>query len=179
MASINMDSILAKAKAHMATDKRQNEIKQKASNAVLNGSASGNVHSIYEAAGKFISVLQSEIQSSGLSAGAMAAISQIDHGSAAPLGDGKYMIHIYFSGDSSRPSLDTAQYGGIDDIVLLFNNGVDHTMRPVHGMWHGHETWSRTVIPGAKFIESAIQNFMSNYASEYNVIDITANGINS
>lgn len=179
MASINMDSILAKAKAHMATDKRQNEIKQKSANAILNGTSSGGIHSIYEAAGKFISVLQSEIQSSGLSAGAMAAISQINHSSAVPLGDGKYMILIYFSGDSSRPSLDPEQYGGIDDIVLLFNNGVDHKMRPVHGMWHGHETWSKTVIPGAKFIESAMQNFMSNYASEYNVIDITANGIDS
>ena len=46
-------------------------------------------------------------------------------------------------------------------------------MRPVHGMWHGHETWSRTVIPGAHFVDNAVSSFMGNYASEYNVIDIS------
>ena len=41
------------------------------------------------------------------------------------------------------------------------------------GIWHGQETWSRTVIPGAHFVDDAVSSFMGNYASEYNVIDIS------
>lgn len=179
MPNINIDSILEKAKAHMNTPKRQKEILKKTNDAALNGSSDGSIRSIYEAASKFIYVLRKEIESSGLSAEAMDAISQINYTSAVQIGDGKYMIGVYFAGDLSRPSLNTEKYDGIDNIVLLFNNGVDHKMRPVYGKWHGRETWSRTVIPGTYFMQSAVRDFMSNYASEYNVVDIIANGEDS
>lgn len=58
-------------------------------------------------------------------------------------------------------------------MAALLNNGVDHEMNRVHGIWHGQETWSRTVIPGAHFVDDAVSSFMGNYASEYNVIDIS------
>ena len=109
--------------------------------------------------------------------GAIEAISDISHGSAHMIGDNIYLIDVFFVGDMSRPSLDESKYGSINDIVALFNNGVDHTMRPVHGLWHGKETWSRTVTPGTHFIEQAVSDFMGNYASEYNVINISVEGI--
>lgn len=180
MASINMDSILAKAKAHMGSSTGQNKIDNVISKVMLGNirlQSGGTAHTPEEAASKFIEVLRSSINSAGLSEGAIGAVSNIEHGSAHSIGHNTYIIGVYFVGDMTRPSLDEAKYGGINDIVALFNNGVDHTMRPVHGLWHGKETWSRTVIPGTHFIEQAVTDFMGNYASEYNVTSISVEGI--
>lgn len=174
----NESSIRSKCATSMKSAAVQSQMKTAGARAIRAGvgGKNGTVHTPEEAAAKFIEVLRSTIASSGLSAGAMGAVSEIDHTSAVPIGnDGTYSITVYFSGDASRPSLDEARYGGIDDIVLLFNNGVDHTMRPVHGYWHGEEVWSRTTIPGAHFIEQAVSDFMGNYATEYNVISIEPN----
>lgn len=153
---------------------KTNEIVQKALLGNIRLQSGGSVHTPEEAASKFIEVLRHSIESSGLSEGAISAVSDIEHGSAHRIGDGNtYIIGVYFVGDLSRPSLDEAKYGGINDIVDLFNYGVDHKMRPVQGLWHGEEIWSRTVIPGTHFIEQAITDFMGNYASEYNVTDIS------
>lgn len=180
MASINMESILAKAKAHMGSSAGQSKVDNVVSKVMLGNirlQSGGTAHTPEEAASKFIEVLRNSINSAGLSEGAIGAVSNIEHGSAHSIGHNTYIISVYFVGDMTRPSLDEAKYGGINDIVALFNNGVDHTMRPVHGLWHGKETWSRTVIPGTHFIEQAVSDFMGNYASEYNVINISVEGI--
>ncbi len=180
MASINMDSILAKAKAHMGSSAGQSKVNTVVSKVMLGNirlQSGGTAHTPEEAASKFIEVLRGSINSAGLSEGAIGAVSNIEHGSAHSIGNNTYIIGVYFVGDMTRPSLDESNYGGINDIVALFNNGVDHTMRPVHGLWHGRETWSRTVIPGTHFIEQAVADFMGNYASEYNVINISVEGI--
>lgn len=180
MASINMDAILAKAKAHTSSSSGQAKVNSTVDKVVLGNirlQSSGTTHTPEEAASKFIEVLRKSIISAGLSTGAIDAISDIDHGSAHRIGANTYVIGVYFSGDMSRPSLDEEKYGGITDLVALFNNGVDHTMRPVHGTWHGQEIWSRTVIPGTHFIEQAVTDFMGNYASEYNVTNISVEGI--
>lgn len=180
MAAINMSSILSKATHYMGGNAGQKKVDDVTSRIILGSiklQSGKSTHTPEEAAEKFIGVLQDTINSSGLSVGAIEAISNIDHGSAHNIGKNLYTIMVYFVGDMSRPSLDEVKYGSIQDIVALFNNGVDHTMRPVHGLWHGEETWSKTVIPGAHFIEQAINDFMGNYASEYNVTNISVNGI--
>lgn len=180
MASINMDSILSKANAFMGSTKGVNMRNVCATKALLgqiNIKSNAIKHTPEEAAIKFIEVLRSSINSSGLSAGAISAISDIDFGDVTISGN-VGTVRVYFNGDMSRPSLDPSSYpGGINDIVALFNNGVDHKMRPVHGMWHGKETWSRTVIPGTNFIEQAVSTFMGSYATEYGVISIDVNGL--
>lgn len=180
MASINMDSILAKAKAHMGGSDGQNKVNNVVSKVMLGNillQSGRTAHTPEEAASKFIEVLRSSINSAGLSEGAIGAVSNIEHGSAHSIGHNTYIISVYFVGDMTRPSLDEATYGGINDIVALFNNGVSHKMRPIQGLWHGEEIWSRTVIPGTHFIEQAVTDFMSNYASEYNVTSISVEGI--
>lgn len=183
MASINMASILAKAQACMGTSKKKTEVSNLVNGVMLGNirlqSGKGGTHTPEEAAAKFIEVLQNEINSSGLSAGAAAAISNLSHTSAQSIGNNTYVIGVYFAGDLSRPSLDEAHYGSISNLAALFNNGVGHTMRPVHGIWHGQETWSRTTIPGAHFIDSAVSSFMGNYAYDYNVLDISVDGVYS
>lgn len=180
MAVVNTDAVLRKVQAYTETPagkkKVQNFIKQ-AKVAHIRLSSGQVIHTPEEAAGKFIEVLHNSIDSSGLSSGAISAVSDIEHGAAQSIGENKWVIDVYFKGDLSRPSLDDERYDGIDDIVALFNNGVDHRMHPVHGDWHGKETWSKTVIPGSHFIEQAIRDFMGNYATEYNVIDISVQGL--
>lgn len=177
MASINMDSILSKANTFLGSSsgmKKRNVCAQ----AILSGNKNfGNLkHTPEEAASKFIEVLKNSIDTSGLSPNAISAISNIDYGDVTIHG-ATGTVKIQFVGDMSRPSLVPNVYDGIDDIVALFNNGVDHKMRGVHGTWHGNETWSRTVIPGTHFIEQAVSTFMGLYATEYGVISIDVNGL--
>lgn len=131
----------------------------------------GLQHTPEEAAAAFIEVLRSEIAGSGLSAGAIAKISDISAGGVQEVGYGKYSIGISFSNVSS-PSLAPETYGGIESLAQLFNNGVDHTMRPVHATHFGQDFWSRTVIPGTHFVQSAIGAFMGGAAAAYGVESI-------
>lgn len=161
-----MKSILAKAEKSI----KSNE------SAYIKSQANISANSLASAAAiKFIEVLRHEIETSGLSPDAIEAISNISASSPYSLGNGKSMITIYFGGDLSRPSLQEPKYGVVDNIVLLLNNGVDHIMSSIYGHWdsHGVDTWSRTVIPGAHFIEQAISTFKGNYAYDYGVVDIT------
>lgn len=183
MPSINIESIKKKAAEYMKTPKMQREVQNKVDKYMLGeisisfGRDRGAPPPPSLAAAKFIEVLQNEICSSGLSKDAIDAVSNLSHGSAYRSGVNKYIIPIYFTGELSRPSLDPERYGGINNIVALLNSGVDHKMHAVHGEWHGVETWSKTVIPGAHFIENAIRNFMSNYSTEYGVIDIDVDDV--
>lgn len=182
MASINMDSIIAKAKSCMSTSKKKAEVQNAIDNVLvgkmkIKTGGGSIVHTAEDAAIKFEEVLLKSINSSGLSANAISAISNIDHTSPKRIGSNMYIIDIYFEGDLSRPSLDPSHYDDIHNIAALFNKGVDHTMRPVRGEWHGVETWSRTRIPGTHFIENAVSDFMGNYASEYNVLDISIDDV--
>lgn len=170
------DSILRKAQAYMNTPKMQKRIQEKKDAIMLGIAPAGRgVHTPEDAAFKFMDVLIREINSSGLSENAKAAISSLDCTKATKLGDGTYLITVYFDKDLSRPSLAPKTFGEIDDLAELFNDGVDHVMNQVHGEWHGEEAWSRTSIPGVHFMEQAIIDFMGNYASEYNVISVKIN----
>lgn len=177
MAGINMASILAKAQACMYSDKKQKEVRDVVNRAMLGQirlqTSGGSAHTPEEAAAKFIEVLHTEMNSAGLSPGAIDAIYELDHTAPMRIGDrNEYLIRVFFADDLSRPSLQESKYGSINDLAELFNDGVDHKMRPVHGEWHGEETWSRTVIPGTHFMEQAITDFLGNYGYEYNVTDI-------
>lgn len=179
MASINMGSILAKAQAHMGSGAGQAKVNSTVAKVMLGTitlKSGGKTHTPEEAAEKFIEVLRNSISSSGISSEAAAAISELSHSSAVPAGANVYTIEIFFTGNLSRPSLVPGKYGCISNLSALLNNGVDHEMNRVHGIWHGQETWSRTVIPGAHFVDDAVSSFMGSYASEYNVIDISVSG---
>jgi len=176
--SLNMDSILAKAKKTVAPGGSAHKRFQTTANAIVFGtvkSESGaNIHTPEEVAEKFIQVLKAAIAGSGISANAQEAISSLAFTAPQMISDNTYRIGVYFNENLSRPSLDEARYGGITDLAELFDQGMTtKSGRPVHGLWHGKETWSRTTIPGAGFMDAAVTDFLSNYASEYNVISCT------
>lgn len=175
--SIDMKSVLGKAKDFMESDegeKRAADVKQKVMSGRVKLSSGQSIHTPEEAADKFIGVLRQAINSSGLSDGAIAAVSNIDHGDAHKVGNDEYDVYVYFTGDMYRPSLDEDRYGGINDIVSLFNDGAKGgaPMHTVVGQWHEKTIRSKTVIPGTHFIQQAISDFMGNYASDYNVTSI-------
>lgn len=187
MAGINWDSIMKKANACMNTTQKKREIKSKIDACMLgqivlgSGSGKGSSRSPAEAADKFIEVLMKEIQthangsyaSGGISRSAIAGFPEIEHGTPYRVGD-KYCIDVYFNGDLSRPSLAPSYYDGINNIIALLNSGYEAGHR-VYGVWESR-AWtdderiaSLTSRGGAHFIESAVDNFMGNYSTEYGV----------
>lgn len=130
-----------------------------------------------QAANVFMDVLFKAIESSGLTADAIEAVSDIKSAPVCYIGNNRFTVAVYFDGDLSRPSLDEARYGQISNIVALLNNGVDHTMHAVLGEWKGKTTWSKTHIVGAHFVEKAVQDYDNKYADKYRIISIKINGI--
>lgn len=191
MATIDMDSILKKAKKAMESTSAQNKIDTIVDDMLLKGSikSNGRKASIYGAsmaAGKFIEVLQNEIQSHAVSAGGLSfsegglgataidALIKLDHGEPVKIGRNRYQIGIWFTEDLHRDSLVPGKYDGVDNIAALLNSGYVAGHR-VYGVWKGHGDERRPSLvrrDGAHFIENAIRNYMGNYASEYGVIDI-------
>lgn len=119
-----------------------------------------------EAADKFISVLVSEILSSGFN-----TIGGLSHSDTAiDLGNNEYAIDIWFNDDLERASLNPSDE--LHNIVALLNNGYSRTRVSLRGVWHGREIYSKRERTGAHFIESAVKRFMSEYGAKYGVISV-------
>lgn len=85
--------------------------------------------------------------------------------------DGTSVIYINFGGDLSRDSLYKEKYGGVDNIIAIFNNGY-HAKNYVYGYWHDQPTHSRKNRDGLHFIQQAISDFNDVYGNRYNVTAI-------
>lgn len=134
-------------------------------------------HSPQEAGEKFVEVLSRNIEGSGVSAGVKCAVDNWEVGTPETSDNIHFNVPIIFTGELQRPSLEPTRFGdGINNIVLLYDQGVGHTMNRVYGKWHGKKVGSRTVIPKAHYIESAIEDFMVGYADQYGVVDIEYTG---
>ena len=137
-----------------------------------------------EAASKFIEVLHKSIEgrigqdyaNGELSELAYNALYALDYGKPYKVGD-SYYIDIYFDSDLHRDSIVPERYDGIDNIAALLNNGY-RAHDVVFGIWEKHNGDSAYIMSlpfrdGAHFVEQAIDDFMGNYGSEYNVWKIT------
>lgn len=180
MSYINTQSILAKAKACMTSDGWQKKIEQKVDSVIAGGGYKDTINGrkvtaagMSMAAAKFIEVLQNEINGSNI--GISGAIS-LEHSSPYKVGKNKYQVEIWFSNNLHRDSLLPSKYSGVDNIVALFNNGYS-AGNTVYGIWHGKEIASLKERTGIHFIDSAVRNYMGNYASEYGIIDIKVDPI--
>lgn len=195
MAYIDTKSILAKAQKAMNTTAVQKRVEQKVDNIMMGGTIGGGgssggaaLYSPSDAAKKFIDVLQNEIKncagsvpSSGqLGSTAVEALTKLEHGVPVKVGSTRYQIPVSFTGDLRRDSLDPSYFGeGVNNIAALLNNGYS-AKNTVYGIWLGHWPWnipSLTHRSGAHFIESAIRDYMANYAKTYGVIDIKPDDI--
>lgn len=173
MAGVNMDALVGRFQRFLNTPAGIERRKQVAGDAYKAGESMNGMHTPEEAADKFIEVLHKTIMSSGLSANAAEAIgNDWDYGTVEDLGDGKFKIVVFFTGDPHRESLYPEKYDdGITDIAELLNYGTGK-MKAVWGVWHGEDIVSRTLIPGLHFMETAVTDFLGNYAAEYNVTSV-------
>ena len=171
--SIDMESIIAKAKACMATSGKQREVSDKYDR-IFEGkdvASSGSFHTPYEAGQKFADVLY-DTMTDKLGYDVANSIGPISSSMPFKRPDGRWQVPVYFVEDLHRDSLYEKGYpNGIDNIAALLNAGAtmgDH----VYGYWHGNFTISRTQIPHSNFVQKAIDDFLGNYGNEYNVWDI-------
>ena len=171
---INWDSILSKAQAHMDTPKRKREMQEKVKQYMLGFEVITNgKHSVEDAGFKFADVLIRTIHSSGLPADVAVRLEDVDVGKPYELGNGRFGIRVYFYSDLDRSSMSSKKEYYTVNLAKLYNNGVDHVMEPIFE-WDetGRLHRSRNVIWGANFAEQAIADFLGNYGTEYNVVDI-------
>ena len=169
----NLGSIDAKARAYLSQGKGKEKVKNYVRLCLFGIEMPPNgPRPPQEAAKKFIEVLERSIDGAGISESVKERIKHFGFGTPEEHTDGTYSITVFFDADLSRPSLNGTDT--LRDLAELFNYGVDHVMSPqVWGYWHGELVGSRTVIPGAYFIEDAVQDFLRSYAKEYNVKSLT------
>lgn len=201
MPSINMASIINKAKAYTSTEKFQKIMEQKTDAYILSNNGAGTPASkgrtitivgLQRAADKFIEVLKGEIASLGVGEGsggfsngklgptAVSSLSILKHGRPYKTGKNKYQIAVWFADDLQRDSIVPDRYDGVNNIAALLNNGYK-AGNTVYGIWTGHHNNQRisslSERDGAHFIESAIRNYMTNFAPEYGVVEIEVDDV--
>lgn len=124
---------------------------------------------------EFIATLRDCVRNSpNLGERGKAALSSMEY-TVIQVRDGVNKIRIWFTTDPYRPSLVPEVYGGVHDIVLLLNDGVDHNMASVYGKWHGEYTYSKTQILGTHFIENAVDTFLAKRQKDYGIKEIKIN----
>ena len=179
--SINMASIMDKANSFIMSSNGKKRL-YKCLDDIINGRISfsvkgrGGIMTPDEVGDLFVHCLHETINNTdGLSQRAKDAISDWDYESPSKLYDGQYLIVVHPASSMERPSLDPSHFGdGITSLDELLDSGVDHTMRQVHGQWHGQEYWSRTDIPRTGFLDQAADDFIANYGADCGIekIDI-------
>lgn len=85
----------------------------------------------------------------------------------------QYYVDIVFNGNLYRESIVPEQYGGIDNIIALLNNGYTAS-HSVYGRWNsiGEEIYSIARRGGAHFINEAIRAFYNKYKTKYNLVNV-------
>lgn len=183
--SINWQSINKKVVS--AADAVKSEV---LGNILLTGGSGGGGSgkgrkSILEGAQAFADILSAEIAASGMTDNAAGAVGQPSIGGVEVLGETSARITISLDG-GSRTSLISPSGGytggGIDDIVLLLNNGYTAS-HSVYGSWPGHTARGEYIHslasrPGYEFINRAIAKFDS-VKDQYNITSITCEGVNT
>ena len=192
MAVVNRSSVLSKAEACMKTPEKKKEIQKVIDSRIVDGvgsrgSGGFDANNVSRAANRFVEILKeciNECAGSNFSDGdlgdtAIKALSNITIGLVGESSEKNcYTVPIYFSGDRHRDSLMPDEFDGVDDIVILLNNGYPddgHEMGVVHGVWHGKHISNLRDRQGAHFIESAVHKFVTSEAQKYGVKDIKVN----
>lgn len=93
----------------------------------------------------------------------------MSHSSTPVMPDGSATASISLGGDLFRPSLYPAGYGGVNNIVALFNNGYTASHH-VYGSWHGNRVRSRLSRPGLHFMQAAVADFNGGHGAANNIV---------
>lgn len=181
MATINHSSIEKKLKAWEKSPAGQQKMRKKINNYVLNnvertdaGSMVLTRRKMIELADKLVEAIQNSAAGAGLPSSVLDAVNSLKRGRVEMSEDG-FKIELTFTGDLSRESLQPETYGGIDNIIAIFNNGYPQdagraeAISHVAGYWHGEYTTALGSRPGLYFLQRAVNDFNTTYGAQYNI----------
>lgn len=176
MSSINMGSILDKLYAWERSDKGQKRIQSTVNKYVRNNvrktDAGGRViteSDMEEAAKNLVQTIRDTALGCNLPSSVAAHFDSLKVGKLQRQTDGSYIIEINFTDDLTRESLQPEKYGGVRNIIAIFNNGYpsdrgrSEAISHVSGWWHGKETTALEFRQGLYFMQDAVNDFNLNY----------------
>lgn len=176
MPVINMDSILDKVYAWERSDKGQKKIQGTVNKYVRNnvsrtkaGSRVVTQRDMLEAARKLVQTIKDTAHGCDLPTSVLAHFDSLSIGKLQRQADDSYTIEINFTDDLTRESLQPEKYGGVRNIIAIFNNGYpadrsrSEAISHVAGYWHGKETVALEFRPGLYFLQDAVNDFNMNY----------------
>lgn len=133
-----------------------------------------NEKEMVSAAKELIAMVRSSAASAGLPASVMEHIESLDYTMPFINADGSASIQIYMSDNPHRDSLMPQKYGGVENIVAIFNSGYSADGR-VYGTWHGKKIASLEQRQGSFFMQKAVNAFEAKYGSKYDVsVDLSS-----
>lgn len=182
---INMASIMRKVNAFAKSSAGKKKIA-----GVTGGTGEGFVDlearrkEMIEASQEMLAILKKHAASAGLPASVMEHVESFAASAPSVNDDGSGSVAINMTSDPSRPSLCPERYGGVDNIVAIFNNGYEAS-NYVYGNWANHEQTgkvskgrtqegsayvrSRKQRDGLGFMQSAVAEFNASCGAKYNV----------
>lgn len=176
MPTINMDSILDKIYAWERSEKGQKKIQSTVNKYVRNNvsrtQAGGRVlteSDMRNAAKKLVQTIRDTALGCNLPPSVAAHFGSLKVGNLQRQPDGSYIIEINFTDDLTRESLQPENYGGVRNIIAIFNNGYpsdrgrSEAISYVTGWWHGKETRALEFRQGLYFMQDAVNDFNLNY----------------
>lgn len=176
MSGINTDSILDKVYAWERSDKGQKKIQSTVSKYVrsnINKTKAGSrvvtERDMKDAARRLVQNIKNAAHSCGLPTSVLAHFDSLNIGELQRQADGSYITEINFTDDLSRESLQPQKYGGVRNIIAIFNNGYpsdrsrSEAISHVVGWWNGKETFALGSRPGLYFLQDAVNDFNMNY----------------
>ena len=182
MASVNIDSIMDKIYAFEASDKGRKKMRKKYDEYVKNGTSKTQAGSrvltrleMEKITNDFIDILTEHAAGCSLPESVLAHFSSLKATKPKRMADGSYTVDISFGDDLFRPSLDPGKYGGVSNIVAIFNNGYPknksriEAISHVEGWWHGKNTMALGFRPGLYFMQSAVNEFNAKYAGMFDI----------
>lgn len=176
MAQINYDSIIDKVYDYAESSKGQDRMQKKITNYMMHnvkhtkaGSRVITYRDMIDAGDKLVQHIRDSAHGCDLPPSVLAHFDSLKRGRAIKQPDGSFMMEISFTDDLSRPSLDPEKYGGVRNIVAIFNNGYPadasrtEAISHVSGWWHGKETVALPQRAGLYFMQDAVNDFNLNY----------------
>lgn len=181
-ATVNMGSIMGKLRAWESSPKGQKALQDKLHAYIIRnvektqaGSRVLTRHKMIELADILVKAVRNNASSASLPPSVASHFSSLKRGPVTEKADGSFEVEINFMDDMSRESLQPYSYGGVRNIVAIFNNGYPHNgqspeaIASVTGEWHGKQTSALGSRPGLYFMQRAVNEFNSLYGEQYNI----------
>lgn len=176
MAYVNEDAILDKLYAWERSNRGQKKIEDTVNRYIrqnINKTDAGSrvitQREMLQAATKLVQAIKRAAQGCALPPSVIAHFDSLKVSRVQRQPDNSYLIEINFTDDLSRESLQPERYGGVRNIIAIFNNGYpsdpsrSEAISYVSGYWHGKETQALEYRPGLYFLQSAVNDFNLNY----------------